>query len=94
VHKNFWLEITGTIPEQFNFYDVRNSIAFNNIEKSSHSLEVYGIIPINKFGMKLFLGYQNRGMNTYYFPLESMLEPLNKQSYNTHLITGGITWTL
>lgn len=93
VHKNLWLELSGTLPEQFNFYDVRNAIAFNNIEKTAGTLEAYAIIPMYRKNAKLFFGYQYRNTNSYFFPENNLLEPYNKLMYNNHLITGGIKWT-
>ncbi len=93
VFKNLWLEFSGTFPEHFNFYDVRNSVAHNNIEKTASALEVLAIVPLYSKNLKLFLGYQYRTMNSYFFPVDNILEPGNKLMYNSHLITGGIKWT-
>ena len=93
LHDNFWLEITGRAPEHYNFYDVRNAIAYNNIEKNSSVLEVSGIIPVYRSGMQIFIGYKYQTQSSWFFPDNDMLNPLNKQIYNSHLITGGIKWT-
>lgn len=93
LHDNFWLEITAAFPEQFNFYDVRNSIAYNNIEKTSESLDITGIIPLYRSGAKIFIGYKYSNVNSYFFPESNLLAPVNKQIYQIHLITGGIKWT-
>ncbi|MCA1746437.1 MAG: tetratricopeptide repeat protein, partial [Bacteroidales bacterium] len=58
LHDNFWLEVTGRAPEHYNFYDVRNTIAYNNIEKNASVLEVNGIIPLYRSNMQIFIGYK------------------------------------
>ncbi|MCA1747472.1 MAG: hypothetical protein LC655_07220, partial [Bacteroidales bacterium] len=93
LHDNFWLEVTGKAPEHYNFYDVRNTIAYNSLEKSASVVEVNGIIPIYRFGMQIFVGYKYLNHSSWFFPDNDMLNPLNKQIYNSHLITGGIKWT-
>jgi len=93
LHNNFWLEVTGKAPEHYNFYDVRNAIAYNSIEKNASVLEVNGIIPVYRFGMQIFVGYKYQSHSSWFFPDNDMLNPLNKQIYNSHLITGGIKWT-
>ncbi|MEX0981549.1 MAG: tetratricopeptide repeat protein [Bacteroidales bacterium] len=93
LHNNFWLEVTGKAPEHYNFYDVRNAIAYNSIEKNASVLEINGIIPAYRFGMQIFVGYKYQNQSSWFFPQNDMLNPLNKQIYNSHLITGGIKWT-
>lgn len=93
LHKNFWMEISGTFPEQFSFYDVKNSIAFNNIESTSHTLNIQGIIPLYKKGAKIFAGYHYRNQNSAFYQADKIFEPINNYSYTSHLITGGIKWT-
>jgi hypothetical protein len=93
LHNNFWLEVTGKVPEHYNFYDVRNAIAYNSIEKTASVVEVNGIIPVYRFGMQIFVGYKYQTHSSWFFPDNDMLNPLNKQIYNSHLITGGIKWT-
>jgi len=93
VHKNLWLELSASLPEQFNFFDVRNKVAYNNLEKTASTMEAYAIIPMYRKNAKLFFGYQYRSSSSYFFPDENILEPSNKLMYNSHLITGGIKWT-
>lgn len=93
LHNNFWLEVTGKAPEHYNFYDVRNAIAYNSLEKNASVLEVNGIIPVYRSGMQIFIGYKYQIHSSWFFPDNDMLNPLNKQIYNSHLITGGIKWT-
>jgi hypothetical protein len=93
IFNNFWMEISGTAFEQFNLYDVPNSIAYNNLEKIANSFEVNGIIPLYRSGARIFIGYRFRTFNSYFFPDSNMLEPTNKQVFQSHLITGGIKWT-
>ncbi|MDA3824036.1 MAG: tetratricopeptide repeat protein [Bacteroidales bacterium] len=94
LHKNYWMEVSATLPEHLNFYDIKNNIPYNSIEMSASTLEINGIIPLYKPGIKLFIGYKYRTMNSYYFPDDRMFEPLNKQQYSNHIITGGIKWTM
>lgn len=91
---NLWVELSGSLPESYNFYDVRNGIAYNTIEKIANSFEAYGIIPLYNSGLQLVFGYQYKTMNSYFFPLENKLDPFNKLSYNAHLLTGGIKWNV
>lgn len=92
LHNNFWLEVSGKTPEHYNFYDVRNTIAYNSIEKNASALEINGIIPVYRSRMQLFIGYKYQTHSSWFFPKDDMLNPLNKQIYNSHLITGGIKW--
>ncbi len=93
LHNNFWLEVTGKAPEHYNFYDVRNAIAYNSIEKNASVLEINGIIPLYRSKMQIFIGYKYQTLSSWFFPDNDMLNPLNKQTYYSHLITGGIKWT-
>ena len=92
VHRNLWMEISATSPDHINFYDVRNNIAFNNLEMNRGSLEVNGIIPLYKSGNRLFIGYRYQALSSGYFPVNNLTEPIHQIEYNSHLITGGIQW--
>lgn len=89
---NLWLEVSGSPMEQFNFYDMRNNLAFNNLEKIARSLEANVIVPIYRAGMQLFIGYRYRSVNSMFFPSQDILHPVNPQNYQSHIITGGIKW--
>lgn len=92
IFNHLWLEVSGSPMEQFNFYDMRNNLAFNNLEKIARSLEANAIIPVYRAGMQLFVGYRYRSMNSMFFPSQDMLHPVNPQNYQSHIITGGIKW--
>ncbi len=94
IHKNFWLETGATFPEQFNFYDIRNNIAYNNIDTYVTSYDITGIIPLYKPKLNLYIGYKYQSINSYFYEIDSMLEPINQHLYHSHLITGGISWTM
>jgi hypothetical protein len=92
VFNNLWIEISGTPMEQFNFYDLRNNLAYNSLEKIARSVEANAIIPLYRAGMQLFVGYRFRSVNSMFFPSGDMLHPVNPQNYQSHIITGGIKW--
>jgi|GEM_PF-2429709 len=92
IFNNLWLEISGAPMEQFNFYDIRNNLAYNSLEKVAWSMETNAIIPIYRAGMQLFFGYRFRSVNSMFFPTQDMLHPENQQNYQSHIITGGIIW--
>ncbi|MCF8226490.1 MAG: hypothetical protein K9J30_11490 [Bacteroidales bacterium] len=93
VHDNFWIELGAGFPDQFNFYDMKNKTAYNNIEKISRGLSVNMIFPVYKLPGKVFINYQHLSVDSYFFPADNQLDPFNMNSYTTHLITGGISWT-
>ncbi len=90
---NLWMEVSNTLPEHMNFYDIYSDISYNNIEKIQSSFNATIIVPIYKAGIKLFgnVGYSSN--NSYYFPDNDPFNPINKQAYNSFIITGGMTWT-
>ena len=92
VFNNLWLEVSGSPMEQFNFYDMRNSLAFNNLEKNTRTVEANAIIPFYPAGMQLFIGYRYRSVSSMFFPSQDLLHPVNEQNYQSHIITGGIKW--
>jgi tetratricopeptide (TPR) repeat protein len=92
IFNNLWLEVSGSPMEQFNFYDIRNNLAFNNLEKIARSVEANVIIPFYQAGMQLFFGYRYRSVNSMFFPAQDLLQPINQQNYQSHIITGGIKW--
>ncbi len=92
IFNHLWLEVSGSPMEQFNFYDMRNNLAFNNLEKIARSVEVNAIIPFYKTGMQLFVGYRYRSVNSMFFPAQDLLNPGKEQNYQSHIITGGIKW--
>lgn len=93
IFKNLWMEVSNTIPEQMNFYDIRNNISFNSIEKIGSAYSASLIFPVYKAGLKFFGNFGYNLNNSYFFPEQDMLNPLNKHSYNSYIITGGIKWT-
>lgn len=92
IFNNLWIEVSGSPMEQFNFYDMRNNLAFNNLEIIAQSLEANAIVPLYRARMQLFLGYRYRSVNSVFFPSQDMLNPVNPQQYQSHIITGGIKW--
>lgn len=92
IFKNLWIEIAGSNTDQFNFYDIRNQIAYNNIEKIGSSLEINAIIPLYKIHSQIFFTYKYRSIDSWFFPNEDLLNPINKHTYTSQLITGGIQW--
>ncbi len=92
IFNHLWLEVSGSPMEQFNFYDMRNNLAFNNLEKIARSVEANAIIPFYQAGMHLFVGYRYRSVNSMFFPAQDLLHPVNEQNYQSHIITGGIKW--
>jgi hypothetical protein len=92
LHDNLWIEITGKTPEHYHFYDVRNYVGYNNLEKLSSSLGISAIIPLYGPNMQLFLGYTRQSQSSWFFPENDMLNPLNRQNFHSHLITGGFKW--
>ncbi|MDF1572681.1 MAG: hypothetical protein P1P82_13815 [Bacteroidales bacterium] len=92
IFNNLWLEVAGAPMEQFNFYDIRNKFAFNNLEKIAWSMEANAIVPVYRAGMQLFFGYRFRSVNSMFFPTQDLLHPFNQQNYQSHIITGGIIW--
>lgn len=93
LHDNLWVEVAGKAPEHFHFYDVRNNVGYNNLEKLSKALEATAIIPLYRPGIQIFLKYSYQSLNSCFFPENDMLQPVNKENYISHLITGGFKWT-
>lgn len=93
IHKNFWMELSGKIPQHMNLFDIRNNISYNNIEMIDKSWNIKGIIPVYKANMKIFAGFGQGYNSSWFFPDGDILNPINKQTYNNYIITGGIKWT-
>jgi len=93
IHNNFWLELSGKIPQHMNLYDIRNNVSYNNIEMIDKSWNVKGIVPVYKANMKIFASFGQGYNSSYFFPDAAILNPINKQSYHNYIITGGIKWT-
>jgi len=93
IFKNLWMEISNTLPEQMNFYNIRNDISYNSIEKIGSAYSASIVVPVYKAGLKLFGNFGYNSNNSYFFPDQDLLNPVNKHSYNNFIITGGIKWT-
>lgn len=93
IFKNLWMELSNSLPEQMNLYDISNDISYNNIEKIASAYSATLIVPVYKANLKLFgvCGYNFN--NSYFFPNQELLNPINKHSYNSLIITGGLIWT-
>lgn len=93
IFKNLWMELSNSMPEKMNLYDVRDDISYNNIEKIASAYSATLIVPVYKANLKFF-GYCGYNFNnSYFFPNQELLDPINKHLYNSLIITGGLTWT-
>lgn len=90
---NLWMEVSHTLPEQMNFYDISNDISYNNIEKIKSSYAATLIVPLYKPGLKIFGNFGYNSNNSYFFPESDKLNPYNLHTYNSLIITGGLIWT-
>ena len=93
LQKNLWLELSASIPENMNLYDIRNDISYNNIEKITYSWNATAIVPLYKPKLKIFAGFGSSVNSSYFFPDSDYLNPLNNHTYNNYIVTGGIRWT-
>lgn len=93
VRRNIWLELTGSIGEQFNFYDIRSGTAFNSLESITKSAGANILIPLYKSNAQIFIGYTYREMQSGFHAYDNMLNPYNLQLFNAQMISGGIKWT-
>ncbi|HKK63854.1 MAG TPA: tetratricopeptide repeat protein [Bacteroidales bacterium] len=92
VHKNLWLEFKPILMEQFGLYDVRSNIAYNNLEKVDRAYTFKVHIPFYKIPLSIHLQYSFQSVNSYFFPESNMHDPVNKYTYRSNFITGGIKW--
>lgn len=93
IFKNLWMELSNTLPEQINYYDIRKDISYNSIEKIASAYSASIVVPVYKAGLKIFGSFGYTSNNSYFFPDQDLLNPINKHSYNSYIISGGIKWT-